>query len=215
MKDFESLLAGTAQRYEQRASQRRKYDQLRRARRLLLTNHHVLDGEEEASFSLAEFDYQFGSDGRLGPMVTFAFEPGALFLTNPALDYTLVAVQATAADGRELADFGWNTLVEAEGEVIKGEELNIIQHPGGEPKQLALRENELIDVLEDFLHYRTDAAPGASSRTPTTSRSPCGTARRSGCPAATGSRRTCRTPTPPARATIRPGGCAATTASGT
>jgi hypothetical protein len=40
--------------------------------------------------------------------------------------------------------------------------VSIIQHPSGERKQLALRENQLIDVLEDFLHYRTDTAPGSS-----------------------------------------------------
>jgi endonuclease I len=46
--------------------------------------------------------------------------------------------------------------------VLLGEYVSIIQHPNGEPKQLALRENQLIDLLPDFLHYRTDTAPGSS-----------------------------------------------------
>ena len=46
--------------------------------------------------------------------------------------------------------------------MIKGEYVNIVQHPNGEPKQLALRENQLVDVLENFLHYQTDTAPGSS-----------------------------------------------------
>jgi endonuclease G len=52
--------------------------------------------------------------------------------------------------------------VEQEGKVLVGESLNIIQHPNGEPKQLALRENKLLDVLPQFLHYHTDTAPGSS-----------------------------------------------------
>jgi endonuclease G, mitochondrial len=43
-----------------------------------------------------------------------------------------------------------------------GEHVNIIQHPNGEPKQLALRENQTVDLLDDFLHYQTDTAPGSS-----------------------------------------------------
>ena len=38
----------------------------------------------------------------------------------------------------------------------------IIQHPSGERKQLALRENQVVDVLDNFLHYRTDTSPGSS-----------------------------------------------------
>jgi V8-like Glu-specific endopeptidase len=45
---------------------------------------------------------------------------------------------------------------------IVGEYVNVVQHPNGEPKQLALRENQIVDELEDFLHYQTDTAPGSS-----------------------------------------------------
>jgi endonuclease G, mitochondrial len=41
--------------------------------------------------------------------------------------------------------------------------VNIIQHPNGEPKQLALRENKVTGLPENrFLHYRTDTAAGSS-----------------------------------------------------
>jgi len=40
--------------------------------------------------------------------------------------------------------------------------VNIIQHPNGEPKQLAIRNNQVVDELELFLHYRTDTDPGSS-----------------------------------------------------
>ena len=130
--------------------------------RLLLTNHHVLEGAQAASHSQVEFNYQFGFDGSPTPSVFFGLLPSEFFVNDRALDYTLVAVQPRLADGRELAAFGWARLVEQEGKVMIGEFLNIIQHPNGEPKQLALRENRLVDVLDDWLHYHTDTAPGSS-----------------------------------------------------
>jgi hypothetical protein len=50
----------------------------------------------------------------------------------------------------------------AEGKLIVGEYVSIIQHPSGERKQVALRENQVIDVLDNFAHYRTDTSPGSS-----------------------------------------------------
>jgi endonuclease G, mitochondrial len=130
--------------------------------RLLLTNNHVLDSAEAASYSQVEFDYQIGLDGKPSTSAIFSFTPDDFFLTDRDLDYSLVAVQPRLADGRELREFGWNRLYDEEGKVIKGEYVNIIQHPNGEPKQLALRENQLEDALEEWLHYRTDTAPGSS-----------------------------------------------------
>ena len=130
--------------------------------RLLLTNNHVLGSREEASTSEAEFNFQADGSGRALSSMVFRLTPEDFFATNPHLDYTLVAVAARAPDGTALRDFGWNRLVEETGKILLGEFTNIIQHPNGEPKQLALRENQLIDVLDDFLHYHTDTAPGSS-----------------------------------------------------
>ena len=47
-------------------------------------------------------------------------------------------------------------------DLIVGQWVNIIQHPNGERKQLALRQNNIIDMLDDFLQYETDTAPGSS-----------------------------------------------------
>lgn len=129
--------------------------------RLLLTNNHVLSSAAEAAAARVQFNYQVGLDGSPLLPIVFEFAPAAFFVTDEHLDYTLVAVAERAGE-RELAEFGWNPLIEAEGKVILGEALNIIQHPSGEPKQLALRKNELIDLLDDFVHYQTDTAPGSS-----------------------------------------------------
>jgi len=127
--------------------------------RLLLTNQHVLATAEDARQSQAEFNYQAGA-----VPVVFALDPGILYLSSPMkeLDYALVAVSPLSLDGTPLSAFGWNKPIELQGKAIVGEYLNVIQHPGGLPKQVALRDNLLIDILDDYVHYETDTLRGSS-----------------------------------------------------
>jgi endonuclease G len=127
--------------------------------RLLLTNNHVLGDASIAGASRVEFDFQEGLDGRLQSSIYTTFDPAAFFVTDKALDFSLVALKG---DLGRIAPFGCNGLSAAEGKVIVGEYVSIIQHPSGERKQLALRENQVVDVLDNFLHYRTDTSPGSS-----------------------------------------------------
>lgn len=131
--------------------------------RLLLTNNHVLGSAREAHNSRVEFNFQDDLAGRPSASVVFDLEPEAFFVTDARLDYSLVAVAEGSISGdAALGQFGWNRLIEEQGKAIVGEHVNVIQHPNGEPKQLALRENRIVDELEDFLHYETDTAPGSS-----------------------------------------------------
>ena len=130
--------------------------------RLLLTNNHVLRDSEEAARGLVEFNFQAGLDGRSLQPVAFSLEPDTFFATSKELDFTFVAVAEQDQAGMQLSDFGWLRLIEEQGKVVLGEFVNVIQHPNGEPKQLALRENRVVDRLPNFLHYETDTAPGSS-----------------------------------------------------
>ncbi len=130
--------------------------------RLLMTNNHVLSSPQEARPSLIEFNYQSDLDGKMRSSQSYELDPDTFFVTDRELDYTLVAVKDRLGTQPSVASFGWNQLIEEQGKVIVGEYVNIIQHPSGEPKQLALRENQVIDLLDDFLHYLTDTAPGSS-----------------------------------------------------
>jgi V8-like Glu-specific endopeptidase len=130
--------------------------------RLLMTNHHVLGDRSVARASFVEFNYQVGLSGAILPTTTFTLDPDEFFCADKALDYAVVAVRSAGTGGQSLSDFGWNPLIEEEGKAIVSQWLNLIQHPNGETKQLGLRENQLLDVLDDFLHYETDTAPGSS-----------------------------------------------------
>jgi endonuclease G len=140
------------------------------APRLLLTNHHVIPSASVAGSSRVEFNYERDLDGRLDPraVVRFDLDPQAFYVSSPvdALDFTLVAVKETSTDGQHTLDeFGRHSLSAVEDEVLAGECVTIIQHPRGDPKQVALRENEVVKLPDpggNFLHYQTDTHPGSS-----------------------------------------------------
>jgi V8-like Glu-specific endopeptidase len=129
---------------------------------LLLTNHHVLPDAATAGYSKVEFNYQLDDRDHLLASELFMFDPETFYYASETLDFALVAVKSINASGATLSQFGYNRLSKEEGKVIISQWLNIIQHPSGMPKQVGLRGNQLIDVLDNFLHYKTDTAPGSS-----------------------------------------------------
>jgi endonuclease I/V8-like Glu-specific endopeptidase len=131
--------------------------------RLLMTNNHVLASVEAAFHSEVEFDYQNDKLSRLLPVVPYALDPQTFFITNRDLDYTLVAVKEHSVDGKvALKNYGWSRLNGQQGKALLGDSLNIIQHPKGDVKQIVLRSNQLVDLLDTFAHYTTDTEPGSS-----------------------------------------------------
>lgn len=130
---------------------------------LMLTNQHVLPDTASAAASRVDFDCELDRLGFPRPTTTFGFDPGRFFIADAALDLALVAVRAQPlkGDGR-LADFGWLRLSPELGKINVGEAITIIQHPNGRTKQVALRENRLLDITADHLTYESDTAPGSS-----------------------------------------------------
>jgi endonuclease G, mitochondrial len=127
--------------------------------RLLLTNHHVLPSADVARFSAAEFNYQDGVDGTQLQSQLLPLDPDTFFVNDQTRDFALVAV---AGREQDLAAYGLNPLIEAQGKAIIGDFVTIVQHPRGEKKQVALRDNRIVDELEFFLHYEADTEPGSS-----------------------------------------------------
>lgn len=126
---------------------------------LVLTNNHVLPSAEVAATSMVEFRYEDGVDGPAPTPVAFGLDPARFFLTDEELDFALVAVDAPL---EQLAEFGFNRLREHEGGTTVGDFVTIVQHPRGEKKQVALRDNRVVNVLEQFVHYEADTEPGSS-----------------------------------------------------
>ncbi|MFH0777439.1 MAG: DNA/RNA non-specific endonuclease [Candidatus Eisenbacteria bacterium] len=130
--------------------------------RLLLTNEHVLRTAETAARTTVEFDYQLDLLCQPRAVERFKLMPGEFFLNCKELDFALVAVNGTSEGGKRLSEYGWLPLIREEGKIIKGNPVNLIQHPRGEMKQIVIRENKLKDLLDIFAQYEADTEPGSS-----------------------------------------------------
>lgn len=129
---------------------------------LLLTNHHVLESPTLARRSLVDFNFEDDANFIPRETKTYPLDPVRFFYTDPDLDFSLVAVRPQATDGTPLANFGYLPLLPDSGKALLGEYVSIIQHPEGNTKQVALRENQVIGTKDQFIHYKTDTQPGSS-----------------------------------------------------
>ncbi|MFO0909696.1 MAG: DNA/RNA non-specific endonuclease [Isosphaeraceae bacterium] len=130
--------------------------------RLVLTNHHVFREADDAALSTFELNVEDGVDGKPLTPDVFKFDPAAFFVADPQLDFCLVAVAPRSKQKNPIEEYGWNPPFEDDDPVLIKEYVNIIQHPDGRPKEIALRDNQVTDLLPDFLHYRADTEPGSS-----------------------------------------------------
>jgi endonuclease G len=131
--------------------------------RLLLTNWHVFPTQDETTNAIAEAHYVLDIAGNPAPSYRFAIRGDLYYTSDAQLDFALVAVDPVAQDGRTaLAQFGYHRLIAEPNKIREGECMTLIQHPGGERRQVSIRENELTNILDQFLWYKSDTAPGSS-----------------------------------------------------
>ena len=137
---------------------------------LLMTNHHVLDSAETAAETIAWFRYAEDENGASQPSKV-ALQPERCFVTSPAddLDYTVVAV-APVGGKPPSETFGYIPLHGGVGKIVKGQPVNVIQHPQGRHREFTLRNNTFSGPLVDaqgvenpkYLLYDADTEPGSS-----------------------------------------------------
>ncbi|MDE1176736.1 MAG: DNA/RNA non-specific endonuclease [Edaphobacter sp.] len=133
--------------------------------RLMITNNHVISDAAMAAGSWLDMDYQQNSEREMLPVHSYRMRPDVLFTTSKALDYTVVALEEVSDKGRPLAAYPWARMIADTAKLALGDAINIIQHPNGGLKQIALRENTVIGLTgatPNFLEYTTDTEPGSS-----------------------------------------------------
>jgi endonuclease G len=133
--------------------------------RLMMTNNHVIDDANVKNGWSIDMDYQQNSDREMLPVHSYKVPPDVFFYTSAALDYTIIALEEISDKGRPLAAYPWIRMVADTGKLEVGDAINIIQHPNGGLKQIALRENTVIGLTSakpEFLEYTTDTEPGSS-----------------------------------------------------
>ena len=121
---------------------------------ILLTNNHVFENAVTAGKSKAQFNYQLLPGGL--PALKEEFEvDNSFFHTSVDHDWSIVKLK-----GNPAATYKFLPLKRAS--VKKDDFVNIIQHPGGEHKQIAMYHNLLTFVNDDIIQYLTDTLPGSS-----------------------------------------------------
>lgn len=118
----------------------------------IMTNNHVIAGKDEARDAIAEFRFEEG-----GASLMVNLDPDRFFVTSKELDFTIVG-----CDDEGLDDFDPIPLLRNPSTVTRGEKVNIIQHPRGRPKEVALHNNNVLRVKDKVVWYETDTEPGSS-----------------------------------------------------
>jgi len=122
---------------------------------VLLTNHHVFRAKDDAQGAKVRLNYQTDMYGNFLPSDEYDCDPDSLFKNNKVLDYAVVRMRGEAG-------MKWGYMKLAPIDVKVNDKVNIIQHPAGGPKQIAMNDNEVKYLDEIVIQYITDTLPGSS-----------------------------------------------------
>ena len=122
---------------------------------LLITNQHIISHAALLPATVFRFNYENDLYGNAKEHSDYHARAGGLIHMNAELDYALMEL-----DGRPGNDWGWLTI--SQKALRPGDRVNIIQHPGGQPKQIALQSNYVEYVGGGVVQYVTPTLPGSS-----------------------------------------------------
>lgn len=122
---------------------------------ILVTNNHVIATAEAAKLAVAQFNYQGTVEGLSAEVEELSLDPDSFFRTSKQDDWTAVRIKGTPSAR-------WPALELIPATIAKGDHVNIIQHAGGGPKQIAFSANVVVFVGDGRVQYLTDTLPGSS-----------------------------------------------------
>lgn len=132
---------------------------------LLMTNNHAflrkgerrVATEADAKGARAMFNYQQDVDGNFAAIRQYAVDTDSFFIADQELDCAIVALE-----GEPGAEWGTLALPRPKVKVEKGDDVFIIQHPRGGPKQIVMANNEIDYIDDTVVQYSTDTLRGSS-----------------------------------------------------
>jgi endonuclease G len=131
---------------------------------LIVTNWHVFQSKELFRDAIIEFNCEYDCFGVEKEKIVFELDPDRFFYSFSGLDFALIAIRGKdKTDKYSAKDFGYLPLIAGEVTEGQGDFATIIQHPEGKLKQIAIRENRILDVSDpNLLTYYSDTARGSS-----------------------------------------------------
>lgn len=122
----------------------------------IVTNNHVLPDAATAAAAVIQFNYQKNMEGLDVNMEEYHLLTGnGNFYTSEGEDWSFAKL-----DGDANAKYG--ALALSDTAAKENDFVNIIQHPAGGPKQIALYHNTVTSVTDKYVLYLTDTLPGSS-----------------------------------------------------
>lgn len=122
---------------------------------LFITNNHVIHDESEATDARIQFNYQKNKDGLELTPTEFSFDPSSYFETSKEHDWTVIRVEGDA-------NAEWGAIPLRRVKIEETSNVNIIQHPNGDHKQIAMHHNVIAYADDHRVQYLTDTMPGSS-----------------------------------------------------
>lgn len=137
---------------------------------LLLTNNHVIPDTSTALKVHIQFNYQLSPNGIQNQTQYFSTAADNLLHTNKSLDYTLLRVNpgpipsdGAATSGMAPPGQHWGFIPINQTPNFRAQQhFNIIQHPAGRHKEVALQDNEIDELFENAVRYKGDTEGGSS-----------------------------------------------------
>jgi endonuclease G, mitochondrial len=131
---------------------------------LFITNRHVIKSAEEALSTTVTFDRELDVARIPLPSTSFRLDPQRFFAASPedALDFAVIALGDRLTGPADGGSLGHCTLSPEPNKHVIGMNVNIIQHPRGNYKQVAIRNNLLTFRTDRSLLYETDTEVGSS-----------------------------------------------------
>ena len=122
---------------------------------ILITNNHVLPNIERATGGVAQFNYQQTAEGLNAEFDSCDLKPDEFFKTSAGDDWSAVKVAGNPSQR-------WGALALQPARLTVGDNVNIVQHPGGGQKQISLNANVIVYADANRVQYLTDTLPGSS-----------------------------------------------------
>lgn len=124
-----------------------------------ITNYHVLNNQEDIAKTRIIFDFELDADGNSLSSKSFRIDETGPWYYSDVSEYD-TCIFKLLDENDELKDYGHIALNEIN--VKKNDFVNIIQHPGGEMKQISLYHNIVTNTGDRTIQYLTDTLKGSS-----------------------------------------------------